>query len=125
MSIKNMTRRGFLRGCCILAGGLAMSAHLAGRAAAGVRTIIDYMQDRIASVYREDKAFAHRASQDNVQVQELYSKFLKKPLGEQSEHLLHTSWTDKSAALERLKAEGAFPGPRGGEFKNRKYPYEA
>ena len=30
MSIKSITRRGFLRGCCILAGGLAMGVHWTG-----------------------------------------------------------------------------------------------
>ena len=125
MSIKSITRRGFLRGCCILTGGLAMSVHWTSRAIAGVRSIKDYMQDRIASVYREDKAFVHRASQDNVQVQELYKKFLDKPLSEKGHHLLHTQWTDKSAAVKKLHDEGQYPGPRGGEFRYKKYPYEA
>jgi ferredoxin hydrogenase small subunit len=124
MSIKNMTRRGFLRGCCILTGGLAMGIHWTGRAAAGVRSIKDYMQDRISSVYREDKTFAHRASQDNVQVQQLYKKFLQKPLSEKAEHLLHSHWYDKSAALKKLHDAGQYPGPRGGEFRHKKYPYE-
>ena len=125
MSIKSITRRGFLRGCCILTGGLAMGVHLTGRAIAGVRSIKDYMQERIASVYREDKAFAHRASQDNVQVQELYQKFLEKPLSERAHHLLHTEWYDKSAAVKALHDGGQYPGPRGGEFRYKKYPYEA
>lgn len=125
MSIKSITRRGFLRGCCILTGGLAMSIHWTGRAVAGVRSIKDYMQERIASVYREDKSFVHRASQDNVQVQELYKKFLDKHLSEKSHHLLHTKWTDKSAAVRKLHEEGQYPGPRGGEFRYKKYPYEA
>ena len=90
-----------------------------------MRSIKDYMQDRIASVYREDKSFVHRASQDNVQVQELYKKFLNKPLSEKSHHLLHTTWTDKSAAVRKLHEEGQYPGPRGGEFRYKKYPYEA
>ena len=125
MSIKSITRRGFLRGCCIVTGGLTMGIHWTNRAVAGVRTIKDYMQDRIASVYREDKSFTHRASQDNVQVQELYKKFLDKPLSEKSHHLLHTKWTDKSAAVRKLNEEGQYPGPRGGEFRYKKYPYEA
>ena len=124
MSIKSITRRGFLRGCCILTGGLAMGIHWTGRAVARVRSIKDYMQDRIASVYREDKSFVHRASQDNEQVKALYQKFLEKPLSEKSHHLLHTKWYDKSAAVKKLHAEGQYPGPRGGEFRYKKYPYE-
>ena len=117
MSIKSITRRGFLRGCCILTGGLAMGIHWTGRAVAGVRSIKDYMQERIASVYREDKSFAHRASQDNEQVKALYQKFLEKPLSEKSHHLLHTKWYDKSAAVKNLHEAGQYPGPRGGEFR--------
>ena len=124
MSIKSITRRGFLRGCCILTGGLAMGIHWTGRAVAGVRSIKDYMQERIASVYREDKSFAHRASQDNEQVKALYQKFLEKPLSEKSHHLLHTKWYDKSAAVKKLHEAGQYPGPRGGEFRYKKYPYE-
>ena len=125
MSVSNITRRAFLKGCCIVTGGLALSVHWTGRALAGARTIFDHMKERIAGVYREDKHFPRRASQENVQVQELYKKFLEKPLSEKSEHLLHTHWIDKSAAVKKLHAEGQYPGPRGGEFIGKKYPYEA
>ena len=124
MSIASVTRRGFLYGCFVLSGGLAFSVHWTGRALAGVRSLMDHMCDRIASVYREDKAFVHRASQDNEQVKLLYKNFLGEPLSEKSEHLLHSQWYDKSAALKKLHEEGQYPGPRGGEFMNKKYPYE-
>jgi len=124
MSISSITRRSFLRGCCIVTGGLAMGIHWTGRAMAGARSVFEHMQERISSVYREDKAFERRASQDNAQVHELYKKYLGKPLGEKSHHLLHCKWIDKSAAVKKLHAEGQYPGPRGGQFIGKKYPHE-
>ena len=124
MSIKSITRRGFLRGCCVITGGSAIGIHWTGRAVAAVRTIKDHMQDRIASVYRADKKYPQRASQDNEQVKLLYKEYLEKPLGEKSHHLLHTHWIDKSGALKKLSEAGQYPGPRGGEFRFKKYPYE-
>jgi len=125
MSISSITRRGFLRGCCILTGGLAFGVHMTGRAIAGVRELRQHMEERIASVYRADsRDFAHRASQDNDQVKELYAKFLGKPLSEKAEHLCHTKWIDRSKALAKLHEEKQYPGPRGGEFTYKNYPYE-
>ncbi|WP_298067628.1 iron hydrogenase small subunit [uncultured Mailhella sp.] len=125
MSITSVTRRGFLYGCFVLSGGLAFGVHWTGRAMAGVQTLMSHMCERIASVYREDQAFAHRASQDNAQVKLLYKNYLDKPLSETAEHLLHSHWYDKSAAVKKLHEEGQYPGPRGGAFLNKKYPYEA
>ena len=124
MSLKNLTRRGFLRVCCALTGGLALGVHWTGRAVAGARGIKDYMQERIASVYRQDKYYAQRSSQDNVQVQELYKKFLEKPMSEKAEHLLHTKWFDKSNSVKKLYANGQYPSARGGQFQRKPYPYE-
>ena len=125
MSIASITRRTFLRGCCILAGGLAFSVHMTGRAIAGVRELRQQMEDRIASVYLADRrSYVRRASQDNVQVIELYKKFLEKPLSEKAEHLLHTKWTDRSKTLTQLHNDKLYPGPRGGEFAFKKYPFE-
>ena len=50
MSIKSITRRGFLRGCCILTGGLAMGIHWTGRAVAGAPRITHATQSRVARV---------------------------------------------------------------------------
>lgn len=123
MSIINFTRRSFLKGAAFCAGGLFLSVHWTGRAFAGTLNLLQHMQARIAGVYREDKMFEHRASQDNPQIQQLYKEFLGKPLSEKSEQLLHTKWFNKSEAVTKLHKEGAYPGPRGGEFKDKKYPF--
>jgi iron-only hydrogenase group A len=45
---------------------------------------------RIAGIYAEDEGKALRKSHDNPQVAQLYSDFLKAPLGHRSHELLHT-----------------------------------
>ena len=82
------------------------------------------MLDRVGSVYAADAKFKIRASQDNAQVITLYKKFLHEPLSHESEHLLHTSWVDRSKDLAALKAKGAYPPPRMKEFAGTTYPYE-
>ena len=124
MSLMNITRRGFLRGCCILTGGLAFGIHWTGRAVAAALSVKDHMKARIASVYREDKRYPSRTSMDNEQVKLLYKKFLGQPLSEKPHHLLHNHWIDKSAALKSLSDAGQYPGPRGGEFRFKNYPHE-
>ena len=124
MSIKSITRRGFLRGCCILTGGIAFGIHWTGRAVAAALSVKDHMKARIASVYREDKRYPSRTSMDNEQVKLLYKKFLGQPLSEKPHHLLHNHWIDKSGALKKLSDAGQYPGPRGGEFRHKHYPYE-
>ncbi|MBR4424124.1 MAG: iron hydrogenase small subunit [Mailhella sp.] len=124
MSIMTLTRRGFLRGCCVLAGTLAFGAHWTGRAVAGVLSVRDHMIERIGSVYREDKLFPTRCSQDNEQVKLLYQKFLEKPLSEKAEHLLHTKWFDRSKAVSMLRSDGVYPTPRGSMFRKMKYPHD-
>ena len=124
MSIMNITRRGFLRGCCILAGGLAIGVHWTGRAIASALSVRDHMKAHIASVYREDKRYAQRSSMDNAQIKQLYTKYLGKPGEEKAHHLLHTHWFDKSGAVKKLHEVGQYPGPRGGEFRHKQYPHE-
>ena len=70
------------------------------------------MLDRINSVYAADAKFKVRASQDNAQVITLYKKFLHEPLSHESEHLLHTTWVDRSKDLAALKTKGLYPTPR-------------
>ena len=55
---------------------------------------------RIAAIYREDEGRQFRQSHENPAVQQLYTEFLGKPLGERSHHLLHTTY----ARQERVKA---------------------
>lgn len=128
MSIIATTRRGFLKGACILAGGLFLGVRMANeayaKAEAAIKDLKAYMGDRADSVYANDAKFAGRGSQDNAQVKKLYETYLGKPLGEKSEHLLHTKWIDRSAGIKALKASGKHPGPRAGEFAGTTYPYE-
>ncbi|SFV73226.1 iron hydrogenase small subunit [Desulfovibrio piger] len=125
MKMTHLTRRGFLRAACAVAGGAMISLRMAGVAVARFRDIRDYMLDRINGVYGADAAFPVRASQDNAQVRELYAAYLKQPLGPLSEKLLHTRWTDRSAGYRRLVEAGTFPNPRDVEmFAASPYPYE-
>lgn len=52
-------------------------------------------QKRASSIYEEDRNFALRKSHENPEILDLYEKFLIKPLGERSHHLLHTSYTKR------------------------------
>ena len=124
MTVLTQTRRGFLKAACLLTGGALISLRLTGRAVAAAKQLKDFMAERINSVYGADAAFKVRASQDNAQVIALYKKFLKQPLSHESEHLLHTTWTDRSKNLAALKAKGLYPNPRAKEFDAAPYPYQ-
>lgn len=50
---------------------------------------------RIAAIYAEDEHKKLRKSHENEQVQQIYSEFLKEPLGEKSHHLLHTKYEER------------------------------
>jgi iron-only hydrogenase group A len=50
---------------------------------------------RIAAIYREDEGKQYRASHDNPQISDLYTKYLGTPLGEKSHHLLHTAYVQR------------------------------
>ena len=50
---------------------------------------------RIAAIYEEDEHKAIRMSHENPAVIELYERFLEKPLGERSHHLLHTFYESR------------------------------
>ena len=124
MSFIDVTRRGFLKGACILSGGLLVGVRMASKAYAAVKDFKDYMEDRSAAVYNADSAFPKRASQDNSQVKALYDSWLGKPLSHKSEEHLHTKWFDKSEGLKALMASGEYPNPRYKEFEGTTYPYE-
>jgi iron only hydrogenase large subunit-like protein len=51
---------------------------------------------RIAAIYKEDEGKEVRASLHNPEIKLIYEKYLKKPLGEKSHHLLHTSYTPRA-----------------------------
>jgi ferredoxin hydrogenase small subunit len=124
MSFTQLTRRGFLKAACVASGGVLIGLRLTGKAVAAAKQLKEYMLDRVGSVYAADAKFKIRASQDNAQVITLYKKFLHEPLSHESEHLLHTSWVDRSKDLAALKAKGAYPTPRMKEFAGTTYPYE-
>ncbi len=123
MNIASFTRRQFLKAGCLACGTMLIGLRMSGKALAAAKQLKDYMVDRIQGVYAADAAFPIRASQDNPQVIELYTAYLKEPLGHKSHHLLHTTWIDKSAPLNKIKEQGAYPNPRAAEFAGG-YPYE-
>ncbi len=50
---------------------------------------------RTASTYKHDGELRHRKSHENPDIKKIYKEFLGKPLGEQSHHLLHTTYTPR------------------------------
>ena len=124
MSIISATRRSFLKGACILSGGLLLGVRMVNRAYAGVKEIKDYMADRINAVYQADTGFPRRASQDNAQVKLMYETYIGKPLCPKAEELLHTHWFDKSSGIKKLIASKRYPSKRLQEFKDNPYLYE-
>ena len=55
--------------------------------------------ERIEGLYKHDAAMKLRSSYENPEIKALYAEFLGKPLGEKSEELLHTTFTDRSSDL--------------------------
>ncbi len=53
-------------------------------------------QRRIDATYQADVDLPIRKSHDNPAIKKLYDEFLKEPLGENSHHLLHTRYYDRS-----------------------------
>jgi NADH-quinone oxidoreductase subunit G/NADP-reducing hydrogenase subunit HndD len=49
-------------------------------------------EKRMKAIYQEDRDLPIRKSHENPAIKELYDQFLKKPLGEKSEALLHTKY---------------------------------
>ncbi|MBQ7457211.1 MAG: iron hydrogenase small subunit [Desulfovibrio sp.] len=124
MSVIATTRRIFLKGACILAGGLLLGVRMTTKACAAILDIKDCMKSRITSVYAADDKFLKKASQDNIQVQQMYKLYYQKPLSEPAEEDLHTKWFDRSKSIAQLKAKGLYPNPRFAMFSKTPYPYE-
>lgn len=59
----------------------------------------DVVKKRINGLYSIDNETKIKCSQSNPDVKKLYNNYLKKPLSEKSEKLLHTSYNDKSSLL--------------------------
>jgi len=70
-------------GGCIAGGGQPLS------------TDPEKIKARLKSLYSIDREDSLRTSHSNKSVQELYDKFLGKPLGKKSHELLHTSYSKK------------------------------
>lgn len=104
----NMTRRGFIKTCGLMAGYSLLGFNVAKQA---VASAMDFVGLRQKSVYDADaKIYKLRKSQDNPMITKLYDHetgFLHEgPCGHMSHHLLHTHYNDRSAALAALKAKG-------------------
>jgi iron-only hydrogenase group A len=54
------------------------------------------LKARMRGLYNIDARESIRTSHGNPQIKELYEKFLDKPLGKKSHHLLHTTYRDRS-----------------------------
>jgi iron-only hydrogenase group A len=58
-------------------------------------TTDDVRRARIRAIYEEDEQKSIRMSHQNPAVVELYERYLEKPLGERSHHLLHTFYESR------------------------------
>ncbi|MCL1849487.1 MAG: NADH-dependent [FeFe] hydrogenase, group A6 [Clostridiales bacterium] len=56
----------------------------------------EYQAVRARAIYAEDRGKALRKSHDNPAIKEIYEKYLDKPLGDKSHHLLHTHYAARS-----------------------------
>jgi NADP-reducing hydrogenase subunit HndD len=83
-------------GGCINGGGQSIVN-------ASVRNVFGngYMKLRAQALYEEDVTRAFRKSHENVQIQQLYTNFLKEPGSPTAHHLLHTHYKAK----KRFKIE--------------------
>lgn len=118
------TRRSLLKAGMALSLAALLGIRLSSKAAAAITELKSYMQKRLDGVYNADKAFAVRASQDNAQVRTLYREYLGAPGSHKSHELLHMRFTDRSAGLKRLRAEGKLKNAGAADFQETGYPYE-
>ena len=125
MNIAVLSRRSVLKAGLVL-GVIALGGiKLGTKAHAGVRKLLkSYMQDRLTVVYYADMTMPVRASQDNEQIKAVYRDFLGEPGGELAHKYLHMHFTDRSGALDALRAEGKLENPGAARFKEATYPFE-
>ncbi|MDD5635345.1 MAG: NADH-dependent [FeFe] hydrogenase, group A6 [Atribacterota bacterium] len=57
---------------------------------------------RIQAIYKEDEGRELRKSHENPAIKQIYDEFLGKPLGEKSDHLLHTKYFDKKSKKAKV-----------------------
>lgn len=105
-----ITRRGFIKVAGIACGYTVLGLNLTKEAVASVMKFVEKRQQAVYAADSNDKLYEYKKSQDNPMIIALYGKqdgFLKDgPCGHESHHLLHTHYTDRSAALKALKAKG-------------------
>ncbi len=101
--IARQTRRQFIKVGSMTAGVFLLGVNFARDVYAEVK---DAVQSRFEGIYKQDAAMKLRKSQDNPEVKAIYKDFLKEPLGEESEKLLHTEYHDRSAKIKALEASG-------------------
>lgn len=101
----NLTRRDFIKNLGIAAGALAAGPMLLGNAGlalalepssdAFVYQVDSYVVMRASALYQSDSSNPLRVSHKNPEIQQLYAEFLGQPLSEESERLLHTTYTSR------------------------------
>lgn len=67
---------------------------------------VDLVRERNRGTYGRDAAMALRKSQDNPEVRQIYNEFLEHPNSHKSHELLHTTYTDRSSKIARLRQRG-------------------
>ncbi len=101
--IASSTRRQFIKIGSMTAGVFLLGVNFAREVYAEVK---DAVQSRFEGIYKQDSVMKLRKSQDNPEVKAIYKDFLVHPLGEKSEHLLHTEYHDRSAKIKALESKG-------------------
>jgi iron-only hydrogenase group A len=61
-----------------------------------IPTSAEIRKQRADAIYQADREMPIRRSHENPSITEIYEKFLGKPLGEKSHHLLHTHYTPRT-----------------------------
>ena len=104
-----VSRRNFLKISGIISAGIVMGFKSVALAA---QKLADKFLNRIQAAYAQDTVMSLRKSQDNPQVQSLYTDFLGRPLGELSESLLHTNYVNRSGAVSAVRPRPAHTLPQ-------------
>ncbi len=70
-----------------------------------IPTSPEIRQARADAIYQADRDLPIRRSHENPSIQRIYEKFLGKPLGEKSHHLLHTHYTPRDRRVRQVPVE--------------------
>ncbi len=122
-----LSRRQFIKLGMIGVGSLMVGFRITNKVYAAASNIIkslsDYMKERLQGIYKRDASMEIRCSQDNPMIKYAYKKFFITPMSPVSEDVLHTSYIDRSCVVKKLESEGIFSRE---QFNNIpiKYPCE-